>query len=229
VQLFTGQYRSSGKTFLAHLCGTAAIVQAAGGSVDETLAALLHAAYLQGDFGDGRQDATPRKRSEVREAVGADAEVLVAQYATWPWRSRLRELRDHGAGTLEEWERPLAFLRLANEVEEHVDFANDYCPNHAAHVFPLADVVRCAGYLGRDELGRLAQELADQLSGHTVPPSLQLANGASGVVSSRSVRIRLPVRWARDGGVVRWSVRRVPGARRVVHAWREWRPTSRSA
>jgi len=228
VQLFTGQYRSSGKTFVAHLCGTASITETAGGTIDETLAALVHAAYLQGDFGDGRQGASPPKRAEVRDALGADAEVLVAQYTTWRWRSRLAELLDHGPGTLEGWECTLAFLRLANEVEEHVDFANDYCPNHAPHVFPLADVARCAEYLGRDELGRLAQEVADEVAGHTVPLSLQLTRGASAVVSSRSVRTRLPVRWARDGGVLRWSAHRVPGARRLVRAMRRWRPTSRS-
>ena len=39
AQLFSGRYRTSGKTFLAHLCGTASITEAVGGTVDETLAA----------------------------------------------------------------------------------------------------------------------------------------------------------------------------------------------
>jgi hypothetical protein len=169
-------------------------VQLADGSVDETLAALLHAAYLNGDFGDGLRTRTPRREAEVRAVVGAPAEALVARYCEWPWRTRIPELRDHGADALAEWERPLAFLRLANEVEEHVDFANDYCPEHAAGVFPLADVPRCAEYLGRDELGRLAKELEAEIAGHSVPEPLHSTRRTSSAVAPRSVDTRLRLR-----------------------------------
>ena len=190
-------------------------MQAAGGSVDETLAALVHAAYMEGDFGDGRRNRTPRKQAEVRAVLGAPAEALVAQYCEWPWRTRMPELRDHGAGVLAEWERPLAFLRLANEVEEHVDFANDYCPEHAAGVFPLADVPRCAKYLGRDELSGLAQALAAEIAGHTVPESLQFTTRASAMVAPRSLDTRLPLRLRHFAGRVRRRLVRVRNASRL--------------
>jgi (p)ppGpp synthase/HD superfamily hydrolase len=32
ARLFTGQYRPNGKTFVAHVCGTASIAQLAGGT-----------------------------------------------------------------------------------------------------------------------------------------------------------------------------------------------------
>jgi hypothetical protein len=214
VQLFSGQYRASGKTFLAHLCGTASVVQAAGGSVDETLAALVHAAYTEGDFGDGRRGRTSGKQTELRAVLGTEAETLVAQYCEWPWRSRIPELRDGGAGVLADWERPLAFLRLANEIEEHVDFANDYCPEHAAGVFPLADVPRCAKSLGRDELAGIAEEVAAEVAGHTVAVSLQYATDAPRKVKPRSADTRLRLRLRHFAGRVRRRLVRVRNASR---------------
>jgi hypothetical protein len=228
VQLFTGQYRSSGKTFLAHLCGTASITETAGGTIDETLAALVHAAYMEGDFGDGHRGRTAPKQAEVRVVLGTPAETLVAHYTEWPWRIRLPEVRDGGPGVLDDWERPIAFLRLANEIEDHVDFANDYCPDHAAYVFPLTDVARCAQLLGLDELSRLAKELATEVTGHTVPMSLQFTTRGSAAVTPRSAGTRLWVRCLGDDSALRRSARTVPGARRVVYAWRRWRPTTRS-
>ena len=83
---------------------------------------------------------------------------MVAAYFDWPWRARLADVLDGGAGVLEDWERSVAFLRLANEVEERVDGADGYAPGHAAFVFPLDDVVRCARHLGRNELVTFAEE-----------------------------------------------------------------------
>ena len=155
-RLFTGQYRPNGKTFVAHLCGTASIAQLAAATVDETVAALVHAAYDYGDFGDGRPVVTDRKRAEVRAVIGAGAEALVAGYAAWPWWDRLTVLHDDGAGALTDWERPLAFLRLANELEERVDLGTEYSAGRGAIVYPLDDLVACAQRLDRQMLVELA-------------------------------------------------------------------------
>jgi len=224
AELHSGQYRASGKTFVAHLCGTASIVDAAGGSVDETLAALLHAVYDAGDFGDGRRGPTPRKQTEVRASVGAAAETLVAEYFAWPWRERLAEVLARGAGVLDDRERPIAFLRLANEVEERVDGADDYAPGHAAFVFPLDDVVQCARYLGRDGLVAFTDAHADALAAPAVPAELQAVTVASGPITPRSMMTRLSLFGRGEQNLVRRATRRIPGARRVVHAWRQRRP-----
>jgi len=228
AELHSGQYRASGKTFVAHLCGTASIVAAAGGTVDETLAALLHAAYDQGDFGDGRPSATPKKRAELRAAIGPDAETLVARYSEWPWRTRLPALLDAGPETFAEWERTIAFLRLANEIEERLDGADDYAPEHAALVFPLDDVVRCARVLGRDALVAIAHDATRLDTSSDVPVELSTTAFASGLVAPRSMRTRLSVRSTGKQSSLRRATRRVPGARRIVHWGRRWRPTSRS-
>ena len=225
AQLFSGQYRTSGKTFLAHLCGTASITEAVGGTVDETLAALLHAAYSDGDFGDGRRGVNRRKRTEVRLVLGPEAEQLVAQYAQWPWRPRLDAVRDEGPGVLADWERPIAFLRLANEVEEHVDFATEYCPEQGSYAWPLADIARCAEHLGRRALGQLADDLAVVDAEPVVPLAVQPAVKGSAYMPPRSVSTRLWVRCTGEQSVLRRATRTVPGARRAVHALRRWLPT----
>src|SRR4051794_35545495 len=81
TDLFAGQLRPSGKTFLAHLVGTASALATAGARADLLDAGLLHAAYTHGDFGDGRRDAAVPKRAIVRAAIGATAEALVDEYA----------------------------------------------------------------------------------------------------------------------------------------------------
>jgi hypothetical protein len=231
AELHSGQYRASGKTFVAHLCGTASIVEAAGGTTDQTLAALLHAVYDQGDFGDGRATQAPRKRAEVRAAVGSDAETLVAQYSTWPWRTRLPALLDGGPDGFADWERAVAFVRLANEIEERVDGADGYAPEHAASVFPLVDVVRCARLLGFDALRAFAeafaQDVADEDDALDVPAALQATVLASGAIAPRSTRTRHWVLGTGQQSTLRRAARRIPGARHVVTAWRR-RPTPSS-
>jgi hypothetical protein len=228
AELHSGQYRASGKTFVAHLCGTASIVAVADGTVDETLAALLHAAYHQGDFGDGRTPPTPRKRAEVRAAIGSDAETLVTQYCEWPWRTRLPALLDGGPERLADWERTIALLRLANEIEDRWDGTDAYAPEHAALVFPLADVVRCALALGRDALIAVADDVARPGTAPEVPAALQTTGYGSGVVPPRSMRTRLWVGGTGERSSLRRATRRVPGARRMVSWWRRSRTTSRS-
>ena len=190
AELHSGQYRASSKTFVAHLCGTASIADAAGGTVDETLAALLHAAYDQGDFGDGRTPRTPSKCAEIRDAIGADAEALVAQYSDWPWRDTARGPPRRRTRRLRRLERAVAFLRLANEVEERVDGADDYAPAHAVFVFPLDDVVRCARLLGREALVALADDVARANPVRDAPADLQTTTYVSGPVAPRSSSTR---------------------------------------
>ena len=153
----------------------------------------MHATYLHGDFGDGRMVETPRKRAEVRSVVGADAEALVAAYTEWPWWERLTALRDEGAGALAEWERPLALLRLANELEERLDLGTEYSP-HGAYVYPVDDLIVCAEHFGRPALVELAREITADNDRRSVPPSLRRSVDASQVVPPRSMRTRLWIR-----------------------------------
>jgi hypothetical protein len=121
ASLFAGLYRASGKPFVAHLVGTASVLAAQRVPLPLVTAALLHAAYVQGDFGDGPPGRTRRRAERLVEAVGGEAERLVSRYATLPWKagdlSAFREL----PASLGPLDRDVLTIRLANEVEELVD------------------------------------------------------------------------------------------------------------
>lgn len=119
--LFAGRLRSTGNTFLAHLVGTASITASLGGDADLVLAALLHAAYAVGDFGDGVRGLDSTHRARVRDVVGERAEDLVRAYQEQPWQAAdIAALHDR-IDTLDADERSLLLLRLANELEDHLD------------------------------------------------------------------------------------------------------------
>ena len=111
--LFAGQYRGSGKPFVAHLVGTASVLVRHGAAVDVVLAGLVHAAYQRGEFGTGRYGMTERRRQRVRAIIGEAAESLVARYTEYDWSS----VPDR----IQPADSPVVLIRIANEVDECLD------------------------------------------------------------------------------------------------------------
>src|SRR5262245_4841225 len=64
--LFSGRFQSSGKSFIAHVVGTASILAWVRLPAPVVAAGLLHNAYGSGDFGDGRRGATTPRRRRIR-------------------------------------------------------------------------------------------------------------------------------------------------------------------
>src|SRR5438552_14984862 len=85
LPLFSGRFRVSGKTFFAHLIGTASVLASLDRDATLVAAGLLHAAYTHGDFGDGGRGVTDDKRAQVRAPVGNRVEDYVARYAGLRW------------------------------------------------------------------------------------------------------------------------------------------------
>lgn len=129
MELFSASFRGSGKPLLAHLVGTASILASIGQSPEIVTAGLLHAAYALGDFGDGRFGVTDAKRARVRQAVGQVVEDLVARYTAFDWnKNTIPSIRERVQG-LSPIERDVLVIRLANELEDHLDFGVLYCGN----------------------------------------------------------------------------------------------------
>ncbi len=131
--LFGGQFRGSGKTFVAHLVGTASILADLQTPVGVVVAALLHAAYSDGFFERQPPGVTDQKRALLRASVGAEVEDLVFRYQNLAWRqpgavTRLRS----GLANVDGADRTVVLMRLANELEEHLDMASLYCANAEA-------------------------------------------------------------------------------------------------
>jgi hypothetical protein len=209
VELFSGKYRKSHRAFVEHLVGTASIVADADGRSTMVLAALLHAAYVSGDWKE--IPAGVRARQTVRQVVGTDVEELIWHYskmaveleALTSWTDAVR----HAPSPLA---LDLVVLRLANQVEELQDQPEERpCPP------TIAVLMEAARSLG-------APEVADRLVDIAVGTnSLRIASSVGGpaypehVVLPRSARLSLRVRLRR--------ARRHPVARRIFRRLRRLR------
>jgi (p)ppGpp synthase/HD superfamily hydrolase len=117
-----GAFRASGKPFVCHLVGTAGLVARHGGDPPLVAAALLHAAYSHGDFGDLRLGRTPGRVAAVRRAVGVQVEAHVTAYHRLHLDEPLVSSLEKRAGNLALFERRVLLVLLANEVDDHADW-----------------------------------------------------------------------------------------------------------
>jgi len=121
IRLFTGQYRGTGRPFVAHLVGTASILATLGARGAVVRAGLLHAAYTHGAFPGWRRALTERKRQEVRAVAGAETEGLVLRYARLRWTAEVVPGLLDRLTTMSELDRDVITVRVANELEDLVD------------------------------------------------------------------------------------------------------------
>ena len=130
LQIFSSRFRGSGKPFLSHLVGTASILASLHAPINVIAAGLLHAAYIYGEYGTER-GMTEAKREQVRQVVGVETEELIAGYTLLKWnKSTIPAIRDR-VDTLNASDRQILLVRLANELEDHLDHGILYCGNAA--------------------------------------------------------------------------------------------------
>ena len=126
MRIFSGLIFPSGKPFIDHLVGTASILASLRVPIELVAAGLIHAAYLHGDFGGFRTGVTPRNRQQVRRAVGSETEAYVVAYHRLPWISKQILALHDGVDELNSMARDVLLMRLANELEHHLDFGALY-------------------------------------------------------------------------------------------------------
>jgi hypothetical protein len=174
VQLFTGLYRPSGKTFIAHAIGTASILSDLHVCANLIAAALLHAAYEHGDFGDGTKGISAKKRDWVRQAVGEQVEEYVARYTALRWNRKTIPAIYEGFDELRPLDRDVLLMRLANELDDLSDLGILYClkaePKLDHHVRFCPMLIDMADKLGFPDLAaELAHTLTDTQSAEIFP------------------------------------------------------------
>jgi (p)ppGpp synthase/HD superfamily hydrolase len=177
MRLSTSSFRGSGKPLLAHLVGTGSILASINQPAEVVTAGILHAAYALGDFGDGRLGMTEAKRQRVRTDVGPRVEDLVARYTLFDWnRNTIPSIRAR-VDTLTQLEREVLVIRLANEMEDHLDLGVLYCSNgEARREFirsPLHQSVDMARSLGLTEFAAELDRLFNETLRADLPPALR--------------------------------------------------------
>jgi (p)ppGpp synthase/HD superfamily hydrolase len=215
TKLFANRFRPCGRPFVSHLVGTSAILVWLKAPISMVVAALLHASYQEGDFANSLEGMTPRKRKELRAAIGAEAEELVAAY-TVSSRSLTGILASYARfHQMSPLERDILLIQLANELDDYRELAS----NHAANADERIAVIRQSGaqqaemaeWLGHPELAQALRETYAESIAAFVPKSL-LSEFAYGYeIVPESCRIRYNIRARRLGGKIRNRLRRQIG------------------
>ena len=187
IQLFTGRYRANGKPFISHLVGTASILAAHGASIEVVVAGMLHATYLQGQFGDSQIGVTPARAKVLRRGAGDEAAKLIEEYSRLPWNGKvfnewLREPR-----RMTSYNRGVILMRLANDLEDHLDHGMLYC-NKAEKTRVMDTEAQPMPAQIAQELGyrALAAELAEAYAADAaaqIPEALRFQHTASFTVA----------------------------------------------
>src|SRR5262245_40721278 len=176
IRLFPGTYRGSGKQFLDTLVGHASVLASLRARTPLVATGLLHAAYTHGEFGDGWRGMSMAKRAEVRRAVGREVEDLIARYTELRWdRLTIPEIHDR-LDRLTSVERDVLLVRLANELEDHLDLGILYLADrerrreYMQEDLPLA--IEMAERLGASALAKSLAETFAEVASAELPPAL---------------------------------------------------------
>lgn len=180
MRLFTGCFRQSGKTFISHLVGTASILAEFRASASTVAAGLLHSAYSHGEFGTGGRGISEAKRKQLRLVVGAQAEHLVASYTAFPWDKEAISALYHNLPVPGSVEREVLMIRLANELEDHLDYAALYsgAAEYRRDVIKsyLFQCIDMAEKLGFPVLASALSRAFDETLSVELPLALQVGN-----------------------------------------------------
>lgn len=176
--LYDGLYRKHRVPFLCHGIRTASIALAESRSLEVVIASMLHAVYFLHVFaGSDRRGPRSSDRTFLRERIGEAAEMRVARYGELPWdepealRGYVRDASRHPPLT-----RDLLWMKLANELEDHLDAAAAYTAPQGlpgARVPFAADYVALAEALGHHELAGELQQALERCGATDVPPALR--------------------------------------------------------
>lgn len=129
IKLFSCKYRGNGKCFISHLIGTAGILAHLQQPIDAIIAAMLHAAYIQGDFNNLRRRFSATNRKYLARKTSNAIEALVANYTKMKFNDDTIAKYIEGP-EIPETEKIILIMRLANELDDYSDLARLYCPGN---------------------------------------------------------------------------------------------------
>jgi (p)ppGpp synthase/HD superfamily hydrolase len=203
ASIFTGHVRPNHKVFLAHLVGTASILAVHGADAETAAAGLLHSAYSHGEFGDGSRGIAKRKRDRVLSAVGPACEALIARYSSSDSDLSALATRFAEGERLSAADRTVAFIKLADVLEDHCDLGMGYSPNKRLPATAGSEttwcemVTRLATGLAHATLASELRAVLDRAADIRIPEFLCGSRDGSYLIAPLSHRTRAAVRVAR--------------------------------
>lgn len=182
MEIFAGQYRANGKPFISHLVGTASVLATQGAPVEVLAAGLLHAAYSHGSFQGQPVGITEEKRARVRSVLDPRSERLIWIYSRMPWTINKIGYIHERLHTLNARQRYVVLIRLANELEDHLDLGMLYGAKTKAYTHnseALKRVIEMTREIGSEQLAEEVRRTLRETAKGDVPMGLHTARRAA--------------------------------------------------
>jgi (p)ppGpp synthase/HD superfamily hydrolase len=162
MELFTGRFQPSGKSFMAHVVGTASIVASLRLPATVVAAGLLHNIYYAGDFGDGRHGISTARRRKIRRVLGPEVETYAARFPKLHWKSPTVQIARENPDKLDAIDRNSLLILLADHLEHLVDCDVLYYDKTIARNY-IANSKIAAEIAERLGLSQLATEMREAI------------------------------------------------------------------
>lgn len=137
---FAGHYRACGKPFVCHLVGTASVMASIGAKPELVAAAILHSVYEPFFAVGNNQGAARLSPARIRSAVGEEVERYVAAYAEMKWSLATMPALAVEARAVEGDRADVFLLKLANEVDDHLELTMAYCSDQRRRIDSTFDL-----------------------------------------------------------------------------------------
>jgi (p)ppGpp synthase/HD superfamily hydrolase len=195
-RLYAGYFIASGRTQIAHLVGTASILGSLHVPAEVVAGGLIHNVYETGDFGDGREGSSERRRHQIRQAIGAGIEQYAYRFpivkrdvgplATGPHRPPVSTVFDE-PGALELVDRHVLLIVVAERLDHrrNLESLNEYLNGVDRVKGEIAERLGCPGIAA--ELKAACEEAALE----SWAAVSQQGRCRSEVIAPRSYRKRL--------------------------------------
>ena len=225
MALYSARFQPSGKSFMAHLVGTASVLASVRVPSPLVSAGLLHNAYATGDFGDGNHSVTTRRRRRIVSAVGHEVEQYVARFPTVGWKSPEAKVATNNPAKLDPVDRGAFLILIADQLDHLSDLDFLYYRDRERQNYfeNCGPAIEAAESLGMDCLAAELKQRIEHARTQDLPvelPEKRVAGGAF-VVAPGSSRKRLGVT-LREGLIRqrRYWLQRIPRFRRYREALR---------
>lgn len=190
MHAFTGLGRPSGKLFIDHAVGTASVLHGVGAPPAITCAGLIHSIYAHGDMGGWRKGISKASRRQVEAVVGLQVEELVAGYTALRSNRATASAIATELKTYDAIGRGVVLMRLANEVDEHLDGGVLCLPDaerrRSADMLLLPSLVAMAEELGYPILASELARVFEETMSSTIPAWVPFG-------SMRAVSLQVPM------------------------------------
>ena len=151
AEIFAGWVRPEGRPFICHLVGVASVLAKLGEPVPVICAGLLHSVYSHGDFGAGQGRVGAPALRILERSIGPDACRPIDRYVQTAWNADNVRHWTANAGEVDGALRTVITIRLADALEDALDFGLHYSAKGEKHAtaIPRGDIVALANTKGR--------------------------------------------------------------------------------